>query len=324
MAYQVKCARSWDELWTIFAADPTAYPVAGGTDIIPRVNQGIESHEIYVIIDDLPDMRGVTCMEDGSVRIGALTKLVEITEEEKLNAYCALQEACSRIASPQIRNQATIGGNVLQENRCVYFNQSVSWRREVPCFKLGGDRCYQYQRSPECVALFQSDAAPALMAYGAYAEWRSPRGVRTSLLEELYLPAGKKAKEKDEILTAIIIPPMEGKLYSAYVRQTIRKSFDFPLISCATALQVKAGVIQKASVVIGSAGVSPKKLEEAGQLLIGKTLSEAIAESEKIQEMAAKKIMPFKDSRVDGPTRKVLGKDAVKRALAESCCGAQQ
>lgn len=84
MAYQVKCARSWDELWTIFAADPTAYPVAGGTDIIPRVNQGIESHEIYVIIDDLPDMRGVTCMEDGSVRIGALTKLVEITEEEIL------------------------------------------------------------------------------------------------------------------------------------------------------------------------------------------------------------------------------------------------
>lgn len=324
MAYQVKRAQSWEELWSIFAAYPDAYPIAGGTDIIPRVNQGIESHALYVTIDGLPEMRGVTTLADGSVRIGALTKLVEIGEEEKLSGFCALQEACSHVASPQIRNQATLGGNVLQENRCVYFNQSVSWRREEPCFKLGGNRCYQYRGSPECVALFQSDAAPVLMAYGAYAEWRSPRGTRTSLLEELYLPAGKKAKEKDEILTALIIPKMEGKLFSAYVRQTIRKSFDFPLISCAIALQVQDDVIRKATVVIGSAGVKPQAAEDAGQLLLGKTLSEAITESENVQNLAAKKIMPFKDSRVDGPTRKVLGKDAVKRALMKSCCSEQQ
>lgn len=323
MAYQVKRAQSWEELWTIFAAHPDAYPIAGGTDIIPRVNQGIESHELYVIIDGLPDMRGVTVLADGGIRIGALTKLVEIGEKDALSGFRALREACSRVASPQIRNQATLGGNVLQENRCVYFNQSVSWRREEPCFKLGGNRCYQYQRSPECVALFQSDAAPALIACGAYAEWKSPRGVRTSPLEELYLPAGRKAKEKDEILTALIIPKAGGKLRSAYVRQTIRKSFDFPLISCAVALWTENGTIQKAAVVIGSAGVRPQIAEDASRLLLGKTLSEAAAESEKVQDLAAKKIMPFKDSRVDGPTRKALGKDAVKRALMESCCSEQ-
>lgn len=158
----------------------------------------------------------------------------------------------------------------MQENRCVYFNQSVSWRREEPCFKLGGNRCYQYQRSPECVALFQSDAAPVLIAYGAYAEWKSPRGVRTSPLEELYLPAGRKAKEKDEILTALIIPKAGGKLHSAYVRQTIRKSFDFPLVSCAVALWTENETIQKAAVVIGSAGVCPQIAADAGRLLLGK------------------------------------------------------
>ena len=137
------------------------------------------------------------------------------------------------------------------------------------------------------------------------------------------MPAGRKAKEKDEILTALIIPKAGGKLHSAYVRQTIRKSFDFPLVSCAVALWTENETIQKAAVVIGSAGVRPQIAADAGRLLLGKTLSEAVAESEKIQDLAAKKIMPFKDSRVDGPTRKALGKDAVKRALMETCCSEQ-
>ena len=186
MSFHVKRVTDWDELWQTFEECPFAYPVAGGTDIIPRVNQGIEKHEQSVCLEGLPDMRGVSFEADGSVRIGALTKLVEISENEALAQYGGLREACSRVASPQIRNQATIGGNVLQENRCVYFNQSVSWRRVDHCFKLGGDRCYQYPKALGCMALFQSDVAPVLISYNAITEWKSPRGTRTALLSELY------------------------------------------------------------------------------------------------------------------------------------------
>lgn len=321
MAYQVCKAHSLAELWQIFADSPDAYPVAGGTDIIPRVNQGIESHAMFVCLDEISELRGIACLPDGSFRIGALSKLVDIAEDEQLSGYTALQQACSRVASPQIRNQATIGGNVLQENRCVYFNQSVSWRREDHCFKLGGNRCYQYLRSPECVALFQSDVAPVLMSYHATVCWQSPRGTRLAPLAELYLQAGKKAKEADEILVALIIPPMEGVLRSAYARETIRGSFDFPLISCAVALTEQDGRIAQATIVMGSAGVKPQCVDDIKPLLEGKKFEEAASLVEEVQILGAKKIAPFRDSRVDTLTRKALGKSAIKRAFLQACTG---
>jgi len=319
MSFHVKRVTDWDELWQTFEECPFAYPVAGGTDIIPRVNQGIEKHEQFVCLEGLPDMRGVSFEADGSVRIGALTKLVEISENEALAQYGGLREACSRVASPQIRNQATIGGNVLQENRCVYFNQSVSWRRVDHCFKLGGDRCYQYPKALGCMALFQSDVAPALISYNAITEWKSPRGTRTALLSELYKAAGRKAKEPDEILTGLVIPPVTGALHSAYVRKTIRASIDFPLVSCAVSLGVEDQVIKTAKIVVGSAGVMPRNVNEAPVLLEGKTLKEAAGMCKELQDAVTKKIAPFQDSRVDGPTRQALGRDALKRALAQAC-----
>ena len=295
MSFHVKRVTDWDELWQTFEECPFAYPVAGGTDIIPRVNQGIEKHEQFVCLEGLPDMRGVSFEADGSVRIGALTKLVEISENEALAQYGGLREACSRVASPQIRNQATIGGNVLQENRCVYFNQSVSWRRVDHCFKLGGDRCYQYPKALGCMALFQSDVAP------------------------VYKAAGRKAKEPDEILTGLVIPPVTGALHSAYVRKTIRASIDFPLVSCAVSLGVEDQVIKTAKIVVGSAGVMPRNVNEAPVLLEAKTLKEAAGMCKELQDAVTKKIAPFQDSRVDGPTRQALGRDALKRALAQAC-----
>lgn len=319
MAFQVCKAHSLAELWQIFKDHPDAYPVAGGTDIIPRINQGIESHPLFVCLDEIPELSGIVVLPDGSLQIGALTKLVEIIENQELSGYTGLQQACSRVASPQIRNMATIGGNVLQENRCVYFNQSVSWRRVDHCFKLGGGCCYQYKKSPQCVALFQSDVAPVLMSYHAAACWQSPRGTRQTPLSELYLDAGKKAKEADEILVALVIPPTEDVLRSAYARETIRGSFDFPLISCAISLAEQDGRITQATVVMGSAGVKPQYVDDIKPLLQGKTPREAAALIDEVQILAAKKIAPFHDSRVDAVTRKALGKSAVKRAFLQVC-----
>lgn len=315
MSFQVKRPANLSDLWNVFTEYPDAYPIAGGTDILPRLNQGIERHDVFVSLEGIQELRGISFKEDGSVSIGALTKLVEVTEAPGLNIFKALNQACSKVASPQIRNQATVGGNVLQENRCVYFNQSVSWRRIESCFKLGGDRCYQYTGSPKCVALFQSDVAPVLMSYGANAVWKGAQKTRTVPLSSIYMEAGLKDKAPDEILAELIIPPFSGVLHSVYVRETIRGSFDFPLVSCALALTEKDGTIDSACMVMGSAGVMPKIVPEAGDLLNGLKINDLGSKMEELRTNGAKVVFPFRDSRTDAVTRKNYAKSLVKKAL---------
>jgi len=315
MVFQVKRPTKLSDLWDVFTEYPEAYPIAGGTDILPRLNQGIEHHDVFVSLEGIQELRGISFKEDGSISIGALTKLVEITETPDLNIFKALNQACSKVASPQIRNQATIGGNVLQENRCVYFNQSVSWRRIEPCFKLGGDKCYQYTGSPKCVALFQSDVAPVLMSYGANAVWKGARKTRTVPLSSIYMEAGKKDKTPDEILAELIIPPFSGVLHSVYVRETIRRSFDFPLVSCALTLIEKDSTIDSACMVMGSAGVMPRIVPGVEDLLLGLKINDLGAKIEELRTMGSKEVFPFKDSRTDVVTRKNFAKALIKKAI---------
>jgi len=245
-----------------------------------------------------------------------LTKLVEITEEPLLKGFQALQYAAGRVASPPIRNQATIGGNLLQENRCIYFNQSVSWRRVEPCFKLGGKRCYQYKGSPRCVALMQSDLAPVLLSYGAGAVFISPQGRRELPLRELYLPAGEKNKTGGEVLVEIRVPKPKAAFYSAYARETIRGSFDFPLVSCAAALELEGQTIRAAAMVMGSAGDAPKIVRHM-ETLVGQPLLNLAAEENNLMEAGRKNVAAFRDSRVNVTVRKAMGEEVIKSALGQ-------
>lgn len=315
MAFRVKRASTLTELSEILAACPDAYMVAGGTDIIPRENQGIEHHCTYVCIDKIPELQGIERLPDGSVSIGAAVKLADIVELPQLADFAALRRACSKIATPQIRNQGTIGGNVLQENRCVYFNQSVSWRRIDLCYKLGGNRCYQYKGSDKCVALFQSDAAPVLISYGTRALLVGSKGCRSVPLSSIYLDAGRKAKGADEILMRLVIPPFAGRLLSAYERETIRNSFDFPLVSCALALTEEMGMVIGASMVMGSAGVKPGIVHEAEKLLCGRKVSDVGGSLEELKKCGERAVMPFRDIRVDAVTRKAFAGALVERVV---------
>lgn len=318
MQFRVKRANSLEEVRQILLEEPDACLIAGGTDRIPRVTQKIESYPLYILLDGIPGLKGIRQTEDGGYVIGAMTTLTEIAEAPLAAGANALACAASKVASPQIRNQGTIGGNLLQENRCIYFNQSVSWRRAECCFKLGGDRCYQYRGSKECVALLQSDTAPALMALGGTVILEGARGRRETAVDDLYLNRGRnnKAVEKDEVLVEVRIPSLEH-VRSAYVRETIRGSIDFPLISCAAAFRMEGDVIAEAKVVIGSAGPRPSHAEASEQLLQGKRLSEAAELLPEVVEKAKTKILPFRDSRVDGPARKALGGSAIQRAIEQ-------
>lgn len=298
----------------LLSTHPEAKIVAGGTDLIPRINQNIESHDSLFFLKDIKEMTTIKKDDKGQVYLGALVRLTELSENPLLQEYTALIQAAIAVASPQIRNVATIGGNILQENRCMYFNQTVNWSKVEKCYKLGGNRCYQYTGSKECVALFQSDVAPVLMSFGATALIFGKNGYREVLFSELYLNAGLKKIEHEEILVAVKIPPITGRWHSAYIKKTIRGSFDFPLISCAVLLKEDSGKIVYASIVMGAAGVKPREVMEAN-LLVGKEMSNTLGIASEIEKSITKYIAPFRDTRVDFMVRRAMGQEVFLKTL---------
>jgi len=294
--------------------NPESKIVAGGTDLIPRLNQKLENQDNLCCLENIPQMLGIK-KDDNFVFVGALTKLVEISKDKTLSNYSALIQAASKVASPQIRNQATIGGNILQENRCMYFNQSVPWSDINLCFKRGGNKCYQYKNSKECVALFQSDIAPALIAFSATALIQGIDGQREIPVKDLYFSAVKKNIKDNEILIGIKIPLISDSTFSAYERKTFRGSFDFPLISCAVFIIEKKGLIEKISVVLGAAGVKPAEVKEIIPLCEGKSLTQLPEIASGALKIVAKHTVPFKDTRVNGSVRKDMVKTVFINAV---------
>ncbi len=301
-----------------FLADHTdAKIVAGGTDLLPRINQKLEKHETLCYLDDLPEMSGVRREKDGRVFVGASVRLYEIAEIEMLRKYTALLQAASKAASPQIRNQATMGGNILQENRCMYFNNQVPWSDVNRCLKWGGKQCFQYRNSKECVALFQSDIAPVLIAFDAVAVIYSlSYGEKEMPVKDLYLKEGAKNIDHDEILIGIRLPAvLEGEC-SAYVRKTIRGSFDFPLLCCAARFVIgKDMIIKEAKVVFGAAGVMPRVFEPAEDMFVGSSKKDLPAIAEKLKTAIPKHIAPFRDVHVNAGVRHDMAKDVFHKSI---------
>lgn len=308
---------SLDSACRFLEENPQAKLIAGGTDLIPRLNQKIESREDLCFLDNLEELRGIKGNDDGHMFIGALTRLVELSKSPFLSNYTALIKAAGKVASPQIRNQATIGGNILQENRCMYFNQAVPWSEINLCYKRGGNKCYQYKNSKECMALFQSDIAPVLIAYGAKALIYSNDNTREIPVSELYLPAGKKNVGHAEILLGIKLPPFTDHYLSSYVRKTIRGSFDFPLMSCAVFVTEKNEKIVDIAVVLGSAGVMPADIKDISPSFIGKRISDLPQLALGVLDAVAKHVAPFRDTRVNTPVRKDIAKTVFIEAMNE-------
>ena len=263
--------------------------VSGGTDLIPRLNQRLEKHESLCFISPYPELTGVR-RADGRIFIGACTRLAEIDKEP-----------------------------ILQENRCMYFNNQVPWSDVNHCFKWGGAQCFQYPKSKVCMALFQSDVAPVLIAYGAAVRIRGSEGEREMPVEQLYLSGGKKNLKHDEILTGVLIQEARETHRCAYVRWTLRGSFDFPLLGCVVSMDVREGCASGCRIVFGAAGVKPQSFAAGEEAFEGKSVSELPEIAKSLHEEAAKKIMGFTDTHVDTATRKEKAGWLLEDALKYIC-----
>ena len=259
--------------------------LAGGQDLLGELKEYLVQPEQVV---DLKRIGGLDALEvgaDGSLRIGALVTLSRLESEPSVRSrFAAIAEAAGAVGSVQIRNQATVGGNLCQRPRCWYYRHE-----QALCIKKGGSECFAYGGLNKYNAILgggpsyivhPSDVAPALVACGATATIRGKKGERTLELERFFtLPSeGSILRENvlapDEILTRIDVPAMAGWT-STYLKFRERSSYDFALSAVALALRMEAGVVREARLVLGGVAPIPWRCDKAEAALAGKKIDAA-------------------------------------------------
>lgn len=281
-------AASVAEALSLVAEKPGSVWKAGGIDLLDHLKEHLIEPPRLVDLKSVPGSDGVSVEPDGSLRIGPLVTMARIAAHPRIRStHAGLAQACGEAASPQIRNVATIGGNLLQRPRCWYY-RLASYR----CLKKGGDVCFavggenRYHTifaAGACNAPHPSNAAMALTALGALLVLQSSRGTRTVPADQFFTipgndPRRENVKEPDEILTTIHVPAGLG-MRSTYASVKEKAAFDWPLVSTTVALRVDAGVIRQARIILGAVAPVPLRSAAAEQALIGKRLEDGTAEA---------------------------------------------
>lgn len=218
-----------------------AQPLAGGTDLLPNLRRGLGEPSALIDLGGLAELGGIAPAADGALRLGAGVTLAGIAADARVRAgWPALARAAGLVAGPTHRVAATLGGNLCQDTRCVFYNQSDWWRSgNGYCLKYRGDTCHVVVKNDRCYATYHGDVAPALMVLGAEAEIAGPDGgSRRIALADLFVEDGAKrlSLAVGELLAAIHLAPAAG-WRADYAKARVRDAVDFPLAGVAVALR---------------------------------------------------------------------------------------
>ncbi|HKS95196.1 MAG TPA: FAD binding domain-containing protein [Terriglobia bacterium] len=296
-----------------------AQMVAGGTDLIPSMKQGLFAPRVLLDLKGLRDLDFIRFDPDGGLEIGALTRITPLAESAVVaRHFPVLREAAKTIASPLLRNMGTLGGNLCLDTRCLYYNQSGFWRESLGyCIKKDGTRCHVAPGSAICWAVFSGDTAPALLALDATVELASPRGRRSVALHDFYVNDGlvRMNKAHDEIVTAVRVPAANAGWLGVYKKLRIRQSIDYPLAGVAVALKKdRDGTCLDARLALTAVNPAPR-LVPATERLRGRRYDLAL-----VDEVAHEAIRTAKPLRTSASTmeyRRHMVRVFVRRALGE-------
>jgi len=295
--------------------------LAGGVDVLDLLKQEIIEPQRLINLKTLKGLDRIDSDESG-MRIGALVKLKQLTTERViLTNYSALADAAREAATPQIRNLATVGGNLLQRPRCWYFRNP-----DVDCLKKGGLRCYakdglhRYHSivggGPSYI-VHPSNLAVALVALSASAKLVGASGERTVELEQFFVlpnkdPLRENVLEPGEVMTEIRLPAPERATRSVYIEAREKQSFDWPLVSVAAVIATENGIVRDARIVMGAVAPIPWRSKEGERALMGMHLNEETAAD--AAEAALRQATPLPQNRYKVPIAKALVRRAVLRA----------
>lgn len=314
-------AASADDAIALAAQHPRGQFLAGGTNVVDLIKMDVAHPEILIDLNALP-FGAIESATDGSVRIGALARMSDTADHRLVRegAPC-VSMALNLSASAQLRNMASIGGNVLQRTRCAYFrdvSQACNKRRNGDgCSALGGDdrKMAILGETDRCIAVHPSDFAVAMTVTDAMITLRGPAGERRVPFEGFHRPPGGDPSRDtviapNELLTAVSFTPTRLTRNSTYLKIRDRASYEFALVSVAAALDVQGGTIRAARIVLGGVASAPWRAKAAEAFLIGKApnrdLFRAAAEAE---------LRAARPQRLNG-YKIVLARNAIVRALA--------
>ena len=290
--------------------------IAGGTDLIPSMRQKLFEPEFVLDLRHLEELRGIH-EQRGEVQIGALTPLSEIEHSAFLRQrYPVLTEAAATVASPVIRNMGTIGGNICLDTRCLWYNQSLTWRKGCGfCIKKDGDLCHVAPGGSKCWAAFSGDTPPALLCLNAEIEIVGPAGSRRIPLPEFYTGMGDSYRnlQPNELLTRIFLPASSADYRGVYRKLRIRGSIDYPLAGVAVAMKRSNGHVADARVAITAVNPAPYLVKGASEALAGKSVDESLAEI--VGNLAAKTAKPLTTSALTPEYRREMIRVFTRRAV---------
>ncbi len=288
---------------TSMPQEENTYLMAGGTDLLDEIKNEVISPDVVIDLQSIPGLAYIEETNEG-ISIGALARVADLAENASIRSrYPVLHEAALSIATPQLRNMGTVGGNLCQRPRCWYYRDP-----QVQCRKKGGNRCYASRGRNRyhailgggiCHIVFPSDLAPALISLDAEVKIASPKGDKKVPLEKFYtLPRVNVQKENileaNEIVKEIKIPKLKNGSKSTYVKRKERGTWDFALASAAVSGVVSGKTIRDIKIVLGGVAPIPWRLEKAENALNGNPISEDLVK--KVAKEALSDARPLKEN----------------------------
>ncbi len=289
--------------------------LAGGSDLLPNYKQGLNAKPHVVSLEHVPELKTISVR-----RIGAMARLADLARDTEVRRRLpAIAQAASQVASPLVIEQATIGGNLMQDTRCFYFNQSLFWRESKGyCLKAEGDVCLVVPQKEVCYATNSSDLAPVLITLGVDLVLRGPEGERTVPIRDFYRHDGiaRNVRRANELLAYIDIPSPALELASRYSKLRIRDTFDFPAMGAAVALRLDTGNrLAELHICIGAVDTTPRSFEELCAGFVGCPLNpETIGE---IAEAVMNRVKPYNNVPLTPTYRKRMVAVYLRRMLGE-------
>ncbi|UCH08708.1 MAG: FAD binding domain-containing protein [Deltaproteobacteria bacterium] len=298
--------------------------IAGGTDLLSLMKDRVEGPElqipeVLVNIKNIPELNQITYDEHTGLRIGAAVKLNRLQTSDVIRQkFTVLSQAAGHVGTTQIRNMGTMGGNICQRPRCMYFRHPY-----FLCYKKGGDKCYavggehryyhSIMKNGRCVMAHPSDLAPALAALEAEVVIASSEGEKTLTLQDFFTPANDGTEtvlKPGEFLTGVHVPNQKGKTYQCFLKHRIRHASDFALASVATVARITDVICEEIRIVLGGIAPFPYMAFRAVEILRGRKFTEKLISQAAAASIAEAHPLPQNRYKID------LATALVRRALA--------
>ena len=310
------------EAATLLAREPSARPVAGGTDLVPNLRDGLGAPALLIDIAALPGLDAIEANADGTVVLGAGVTLARLAADSRIAASLpALRDAAAAVAGPAHRTVATLGGNLCVDTRCMFYNQSAWWRRaNAYCLKHGGDTCHVAPQGTRCHAAYSGDTAPVLIALGADVEIVRAGGSRRLPVEAMFADDGAAplALGRGELVARILVPAQPPGARSGYRKARARGAIDFPLAGLAARLVLDDGRVGELRVAL--TGTNSRPLLLAGtEAFAGAGVDETMLAA--LAKLVQKQVSPMRTTVTASNWRRSVAAVLARRLVAELASG---